>query len=736
MPFSAIGGVILRTLGGLEGFQASSASLHWTAVVVAVSAVFYLALRNTRWRTAAGWIALACAGQACSLQLLWVGSVLIRPQQFFGWSTLLRSLQGVFLLALLVQAVIVIWGIRRLLSQTSFRWSKLLSWRAALAFLLIEICGAMNMAPEIVRALAAGEGPYPLFLHATRVALGLVIFAVGGMNLVLAAAAIPSTDWETVVQRWTSAHRSKLPWACAVWVVIVSGLLTWFSLERVPHIPDEVAYLFEAKCFSTGHLYLPTPPDAHAIALPPGDFQIDEGNKWYGTEPAGWPFVLTVGIWAGVPWLINPLLGGIAVLLAHRFIRRLYNRDIADGTVLLMAASPWVLFLSASLMNHSASLVFGLLALVGVQEARGSGSIRWAAVAGLAFGVLLHIRPLEPVLLAAVAGVWWLAAGWSKLRIAAVATTCVLALAMAGLFLGYNKATTGDPFLVPVNKSLGETYYPGANRLGFGPDIGNMGWTNLDPLPGHGPADVAVQTNYNLYSTNFELFGWASGSLVFLFLLAVWRVRGDLLMWSLVFAIWAGLSMYWFPSGPDYAARYWYQLVVPFVVLTIRGVQVLIERLRERGLSGSAAQRVWAFVALASIIGVFNLVPWRAVDKYHGFRGVTGDVRELAHQYHFGRSLVLVRGANWPDYAAAFPLNPPTYDHDTPATVYARDLGPAVTQRLREYYSDRPVWIIGGPSYTHAGFEVIAGPVAAGENLPAMPTDVSNTRPSAGSTSP
>jgi hypothetical protein len=354
--------------------------------------------------------------------------------------------------------------------------------------------------------------------------------------------------------------------------------------------------------------------------------------------------------------------------------------------------------------------VLGLLALIGVQYARESGSIRWAAVSGLALGALLHVRVLEPVLLAVVAGVWWLSAGWRKLRVAAVATTCVLALAMAGLFLAYNRALTGDPFLVPLNKSLGQKYYPGANRLGFGRDVGNLGWTNLDPLLGHGPADVVVATNHNLYHTNFELFGWASGSLVFVFLLVlVGRERRDRLMWAMVFVIWAGLSLYWFSSGPDFGARYWFQMIVPLAVLTVRGAQLLARRLGEQGLSTSGSQRVWAFVALASLLGVINVLPWRSLDKYHNYRGVRADVRKLDDQYNFGRSLVLVRASAW-EYASAFALNPRTFDQSVSGPIYALDLGPESNQRLQRYYSDRPVWVIAKPKSKDAEFEVVTRP--------------------------
>ncbi len=700
---------------GLAGLRALPAAVYWTAFVVALSFVFWAALRATRWRAAAGWIGLALAGQACSLQLLWVGPD-IRLQLFYGWSTLLRSSHGIFLVTLLLQAAIVLWGARQFWPEVKSRLPRILSWQAGLILLALQAYAVITIHPEVARAFVGGGFARQAVLHATKVALGLLIFGVGALNLALAAAAIPSNTWESLVVRWQRANRVRLPWLCALWVVVVSSLLAWSALDRMPHVPDEVAYIFQAKYFARGHLYLPPPPDPEALYCP---FQIVEGNKWYGSAPAGWPFVLAVGFGAGVPWLVNPLLGGIAILFAHRLVRQLYDRTVADAVVLLMATSPWLLFLSASLMPHALSLVCTLVGLLGVERAREKGSIGWAAASGLSFGLLLHVRVLEAMVVAAVAGLWWLSAGWRKLRLAPLAIVCLAGLVMTGLFLSYNKALTGDPFLVPINKFTDETYYKGANRLGFGRDVGNFGWMGLDALPGHGPIDVVMNTNQNLYLLNFELFGWASGSLLFVFLMLVWRSRGagrgDGLMWGLIFAILGGMSLYWFSGGPDFGPRYWYQMILPVTVLTVRGAHTLAARLSENGVSRPASRRVWAFVALASLLGLVNVIPWRSLDKYHHYRGIRPDIRKLERDYHFERGLVLVRGPRWPDYASGFPFNPATFDRDVTRPIYARDLGPESNERLHSYYADRPLWIVDGPAQTGRGFEVFKGPFPLSE---------------------
>jgi hypothetical protein len=688
------------------GFKSPPGALYWTGSVIVLSVGLWVATRRWRSHNAFAWVALALAGQACALQLLWVGNN-VRLQLFWGWSDLLSSLQGIFLIALLLQVAIVAWGARRLYSGARRCQPQLLSWGQTLVFLLLAAFAAMTIHPGVPIALLHGGFARQVLVHASKVALGLTIFGVGAMNLILAASALPADIWNSVSVRMQQAQRN-MAWVCAGWVVIASSVIAWVVLDRMPHVPDEVGYIFQAKYLAAGRLYLPPPPDVQAFVVP---FQLIENGKWFGSPSVGWPIVLAAGYWLGVPWIVNPFLGGIAILLSHRLARRLYDPGTANTVAVLLAFSPWLLFLSASFMPHAVALVLTLLGLIGVQGVRENGSLGWATLAGLSIGALLHVRALEAVALAAAAAGWWLSAGRRRLRPAAIAATCVAGLIMTGLLLAYNKALVGDPLRTPINKFTDQAFYPGTNRLGFGADIGNFGWTGLDALPGHGPIDVAVNTNHNMYLVNFEMFGWPCGSLLFVLLLLVWtKLRSDTFLWAVILCLWAALSLYWFSGGPDFGARYWYLMIAPLAILTVRGAQGAAARLRDNCHVASAEARVWMFVALATAIGVVNVVPWRSLDKYQNYRGIRADVRQLEQKYQFGQSLVLVRGDEW-DYASAIPLNPGTFGPEAAGPIYARDLGAASRERLQAYYPHRPIWIIAGPSVTKDGFKVVEGPM-------------------------
>jgi hypothetical protein len=122
--------------------------------------------------------------------------------------------------------------------------------------------------------------------------------------------------------------------------------------------------------------------------------------------------------------------------------------------------------------------------------------------------------------------------------------------------------------------------------------------------------------------------------------------------------------------------------------------------------------RVIISLFLLIILALVNYFPWRAIDKYHHFRGMRSDMRYLAGEQDFGKSLVLIQG-NEADYLSAWIYNP--LDPLAEVPIYAWDQNPAVRAKTLKAYGNRPVWVVVGPSITHSGFKVVAGPLSATE---------------------
>jgi len=684
--------------------------LGWTAAVAGIAVALLGTVLGTRWQRCGALAALALVGQASALALIDAPNYGVL-QHFAPWAELLSTPRGLLLMAPVAQTAVVatILGRRRAAFRTWFGR-------------LFSLPQALGLAALIV--LASANGSFDIARYAGELALAVWLVLVNGLNLILVAAAVPSDALEAAANRvrerfsaaagtvrtfdWDRAY----PWAVASGVAIASAAISVLVLERIPHIPDSVSHLFQAKYFSTGRLHLPAPPDADAFEFLK---LYTDGTKWWAYTFPGWPAVLALGVLVGLPWLVNPLAGGLAVLLTHRLVERLYDRRFAHAVVTLLAVSPWYLFMSATFLPHPVSAVWLLAALLAVEKAREATPVWWGALAGVCLGALFLTRPLDGLLASPVVGLWALGLGGRRLPARGL-TAAAVGGAMIGLLLfPYNRALTGDPFQTPHSLSAGAQWYSGGDRLGFGPDVGNLGWVHLDPLPGHGPLDIILNAHQNLFSTNFELFGWSFGSLAFVALLLLWRrvTRSDLIFLGLIVAIAGGYGIYWFSGGPDFGARYWYLTLVPLVVLTVRGVQETRRRWKEEGGTAVGSHRVVALVVVASLTAIITVIPWRSVGKYHDYRDMTPDVGKLAKACEFGRSLVFVRGDDISDYPSALIFNAPTLASD--GTIYARDLGPEARRRVMSHFPDRPIWILAVDPSPAGRFIVVEGPRASSE---------------------
>ena len=184
-------------------------------------------------------------------------------------------------------------------------------------------------------------------------------------------------------------------------------------------------------------------------------------------------------------------------------------------------------------------------------------------------------------------------------------------------------------------------------------------------------------------------------------------------MFAVILAVYVAFFFYYFSGGPDFGARYWFLMIVPLVVPSVRGIEYLETRLASSQQENSG--RVLAIVFLLGLMALINYFPWRAIDKYYHYLNMRPDIRELAEENDFGRSLILIVGEEHPDYASAFVYNP--IDMLAEAPIYAWDRNLETRQAVLKAYSDRPVWLIAGPTITQAGYEVMVGPLSAAELL-------------------
>lgn len=643
------------------------------------------------------WLAVAIVGHAAALQTIEAGP-LVHYQHYVPLADLASTRP--WLLAILgVQTTLVSVALARRARHRRAAGSERLPPRRVATALLLSGVTAAAVSPDAVR-------------YVSELAFAFVLQLLTIATIVVAVLAVPDaslTGAERRVRRVLGADASdagsarrpldRFGWLAAAAATALAVMLSLFSYERHPHLPDEVVYLHHARYFADGRLTMPAPPV-------PGAFDLDlmhyDTDRWFSPVPPGWPAVLAAGVLAGAPWLVNPVLTGIIVLLAYRLLGHLYALRQARQATALLALSPWLLFLGMSFMTHTLALTTALTAMLAVVRARSTGAFRWGAAAGVAVAVTVLVRPLDGLIVGALVAAWSLGAGGRRLGRAPLLGLAIGTLAVSALALPYNRELTGSAFTFPMSAYTEKYYQANANAYGFGPDRG-AGWA-LDPNPGHGPLDALINANLNAFGLSTDLFGWGAGSLIFVTLLvcAGRLTAADRLMVTAVAVVFAAHFFYYFSGGPDFGARYWFLMIVPLAALTARGIQVM-----ER----AAGTRVGLAVAALVVMSLVSYVPWRAVDKYRHFRRMRPDVGTLAATHQFSGDLVLVRGDRFPDYASAAVHNP--IDLSGPSTIYAWDRDESVRAAAIGAYPGRRIWLVEGPSLTGAGYRVTEGPLSA-----------------------
>ncbi|MGD8626707.1 MAG: glycosyltransferase family 39 protein [Anaerolineae bacterium] len=466
---------------------------------------------------------------------------------------------------------------------------------------------------------------------------------------------------------------------CAAALLAVAAV-AYFVFEGLPHLEDEVAYLFQARTLAQGRLTVPSPEPVDSFWTP---FVIDYQGRRFGKYPPGWPAVLALGTMVGVPWLVNPILAAVALYLVYRLGRELYDGWTGLLAALLGLVSPLFLVLGGSFLSHLASLVWLLLfSLWFVWTARGR---HWgyAVGAGLALGAAFLTRSLTAVAYAAPFVIYSLVqvirrrqAHWPRYLLVAL-----VGGAMAALLPAYQWAVTGDPWLNPY--LLWWSY----DRLGFGPGVGAM-------PGGHSPFYAWINLKQDLSRAATDVLGWPGLSWVPLVLgLGLMpRRRRD---WALLapFACLVVAYLFYWIGSPSrlWGPRYYFEGFGGLWILAAVGLRKVWDWARGREAWLRPALAGLLVLALAGSLGL-NL-PGRMAEA-HGFYGISRDQFAPIEEAGLHNALVIVYAERWLEYGALLAGMSPTLDDDV---VYARGQNTEIDAAVIAQYPGRAVY------YLHQG---------------------------------
>lgn len=312
--------------------------------------------------------------------------------------------------------------------------------------------------------------------------------------------------------------------ALALFSFAMSAIISRAVFERLPHLEDELAYLFQARVFASGQIVadLPLPSGPYwqpFIVQHTSDLKPQGGRV--GKYPPGWPALLGIGELLGAMWWVNAAFSALTVGLTYRLGREIFGKDVGLIAAILTAFSPMALLLNGTLMSHSSALFFTTLFYYAfwrlrVIQKRSANSVatsvtrsvwRCALVAGMSLGMVTINRPLTGIAIALPFVLMSFLLLGRKLVTAThrfIPTLKPLLVLGAGAVLVtsaipfFNWAATGDP---TKNLYLLVWEY---DRVGFGA-AGEFGPN------GHNLTKGVQFARYDLSLTAADLFGWQVG---------------------------------------------------------------------------------------------------------------------------------------------------------------------------------------------------------------------------------
>lgn len=508
---------------------------------------------------------------------------------------------------------------------------------------------------------------------------------VGSIGLAVLLCRISS--WRTRLDHlvaWVSTMTPQTRRLLFAWGFAVPASLSFIVLDPIPHIPDGFAYLYQAKLFTLGQLWAESP------ALPeffPPPWSVDLNGRVFTVFPPGWPMLLALGVASGLPALVNPALGALALFVMWHLWCELFDAKRANMALALCALSPFLLFMSAGFMSHNASLLASSAFALAFLKGTRNDSLAWGGLAAATIAFQILVRPVSALFVfAAVTGFFAIArrsrASW-KMTAWSIAGSGV---GTAGYGI-YNRLLVGEWGVPPLY------FLTPANRFGFGSDIG-LPWASSFPTPGHDPFRALLNLNFNMAVMNNDLFGWPLASLLFVMICLLlarlsWQHRFCATIIAAAVLIYAG---YWY-NGIAFGARFYYCLLPYLTILTIEGIRATPAVLRSSfaRVDEAQARAFVGFVVIGFMLyGAFIYVPRTALlGPYWNQRRICFELYAELDAIVRPGDLVFVETDSDERYNPVFVKNAIVIEESP--VIYAWDLGDAKNAQLIAHFPDRRV---------------------------------------------
>jgi hypothetical protein len=491
---------------------------------------------------------------------------------------------------------------------------------------------------------------------------------------------------------WLRAYAARLaqrPGWCMLLLAVLPVALRLLLLPHhpapVPDVYDEFSHLLVADTLR--HFRLANP--AHPLHRFFETFFVLQQPTYSSIYPLGQGAALACGwIVFGAPWAGVVIPVALLCALCYWMLRAWTTPGwaLAGGVLAVLQFGPlnqWMnSYWGGALPATAGCLVFGAL-----PRLRRGGRRRDAALLGTGLGIHLLTRPYETVFLG-IGVILYLLPAWRRAAKPLLAAALVLLPAL-GLTLLQNKHVTRSWTTLPYALSQYQYGVPAALTFQDNPEPHGE-------LTREQELDYKMQRSFRgehaetlgsyllrlVYRVRYYRFFFLPPLYLALpfFFLALRDIR---FVWVMVWPLLLALGINFFPA---FQYHYMAGATCLFVLLSITGLRQM-----SRWNAWAASLVFWLCVAQFALefgLHLFSGDPWSLALRNPERR--VAITEQLARAP--GRQLVLVR--YWPRHIFQDEWVYNAADIDGARVVWARDLGAAEDEKLRQYYPDRTVWLL------------------------------------------
>jgi hypothetical protein len=373
------------------------------------------------------------------------------------------------------------------------------------------------------------------------------------------------------------------------------------------------------------------------------------------------------------------VLSVLTLLLVYLIALKMYeDKTVAFLALSLGAVSPFFYLVSSTRLSHITTAFFLALFMVLYLSSRNANKpsnreLFVSFLSGIALGYAFNVRSLTALGFA----VPFCVVGSIDLRqrvpgTIARASALVTGFALMVVFtLWYNAVVTGNALTFPFH------YYDSNEMLGFGAN-GHTFFASV--------RNLAV----SIGRLNSVFLGFPI-SLIGLFLVVILPKRfGDYLSLGILGSIAFAYLFYYSPGVSDVGPVYYYETIIPLLLLTARTAVFLHRWFSEKVEHGNAF--VPNFLAVSVLLALVSFVP----EQVSHIRRLTTQIRgpyEAVRSADVHHALVLTKMK--PNKGWVFGYTNPSPDY-TDDIVYARFSDSTSNSTLLRYFQDRTAFILDG----------------------------------------